>query len=186
MNNCVLDTIAARRSHRAYAATPVSEEQLQALLHAALQAPSAVNRQPWHFTVVRDQALLQAISDETAAQRQKKAAQDRSPRFADPQYHVFYHAPLVIFISANPAWRYSALDSGIAVQNIALAAESMGLGTVILGMPFAAFEGEKAQEFAQALHFLPGEEFMIAIAIGVPTDDKPAHEESFDHVSYAD
>ncbi len=186
MSNAILDTIASRRSHRAYANVPVTDAQLQALLTAALQSPSAVNRQPWHFSIVRSQELLDAINTEVAAQMQKKDESARSPRFADPAYNVFYHAPLVIFLSADPSWRYSALDCGIAVQNIALAAESIGLGSVILGMPRAAFEGARREEFSRALHFNEGEEFMIAIAIGTPTDNKDAHALRGGSISYID
>ena len=75
----------------------------------------------------------------------------RSPRFADKDFHVFYHAPCVIFISGLPDFHYTPIDGGIAVENIALVAESMGLGSVILGMPREAFLGGKAEEFRKAL-----------------------------------
>ena len=58
---------------------------------------------------------------------------------------------------------------------IALAAESLGLGSVILGMPRDIFTSDRADEFKKALQFNEGEEFMIAIAIGTPADDKEAH-----------
>lgn len=186
MSNAVLDTIAARRSHRAYEAAPVSQEHIDLLLKAFLEAPSAVNKQPWHISVVRNQALLNEMNEIVRAEMMKRAEGDRSPRFADPAFHVFYHAPVVFFLSANPAWRYSALDSGIAVQNIALAAESLGLGSVILGMPRDVFAGERAEEFKKALDFKEGEEFMIAIAVGHPADDKPAHPIHEGHISYID
>lgn len=184
MSNAMLDLIASRRSHRAYESTPVTEEQLHILLDAALQSPSAVNRQPWHFSVVQNQELLRKMNREIACQVSLRDPESRNPRFNDPKFDVFYHAPLVIFISADPAWRYSSLDCGIAVENIALAAESIGLGSVILGMPRDAFAGERKAEFEKALDFLPGEEFMIAIAIGVPADDKPAHPIREGHISY--
>ena len=92
-----LQLIASRRSHRAYAPTPLTQQQLDALLKAAVESPSAVNRQPWHFTVVRNQRLLDEINRATREQMMKKLPEQRSPRFADSQYHVFYHAPTVIF-----------------------------------------------------------------------------------------
>ena len=130
MTNAVLDTIAARRSHRAYQDTPVTQAQLDALLVACLQSPSAVNKQPWHISVVRDKQLLSDINDATREGMMRKEAAQRSPRFEDKKFDVFYNAPLVLFLSADPAWRYSMLDCGIAVQNIALAVESMGLGSI--------------------------------------------------------
>ena len=116
MTNAVLDTIAARRSHRAYQDTPVTQAQLDALLAACLQSPSAVNKQPWHISVVRDKQLLSDINDATREGMMRKEAAQRSPRFEDKKFDVFYNAPLVLFLSADPAWRYSMLDCGIAVR----------------------------------------------------------------------
>ena len=62
MSNETLRLISARRSHRAYENTPITEEQLNAILKAAVESPSAVNRQPWHFTVVRNQDLLDEMN----------------------------------------------------------------------------------------------------------------------------
>ena len=62
MTNAVLQAIADRRSNRGYAPRQLTEEELQAILTAALQSPSARNSQPWHFSVVQDAALLKEFS----------------------------------------------------------------------------------------------------------------------------
>ena len=186
MTNETLSLISARRSHRAYETTPLTQEQLDALLRAAVESPSAVNRQPWHFTVVRNQALLDDINKAVWEQMMKRDASRRSPRFADKDFHVFYHAPTVIFISGMPDNPYTPIDGGIAVENIALAAESLGLGSVILGMPRDAFAGDRAEEFKKALHFPEGWDFVIAIAVGVPADTKEAHPVKEDRISFVD
>ncbi len=175
MTNETLKLIASRRSHRAYESTPLTEEQLSALLDAAVASPSAVNRQPWHFVVVRDAALIDAMDAEVHNTVMKREESARSPRFLDPAFHVFYHAPCVIFILGKKNSIWTQLDCGIAVENIALAAESIGLGSVILGMPRDAFAGDRKQEFLSALNAAEDEEFAIAIAVGTPTDTKPAH-----------
>ena len=186
MSNETLRLISARRSHRAYEGTPITEEQLNAILQAAVESPSAVNRQPWHFTVVRNQELLDEMNTAVREQAMKRDPSKRSPRFADSDFHVFYHAPTVIFISGMPDNPYTPIDGGIAVENIALAAESLGLGSVILGMPKDAFAGDKADDFRLALHFPEGWDFVIAIAIGVPADTKDAHPVKEDRISYVD
>lgn len=182
--NQVLDIIAARRSHRAYKPDQLTEEQLQILLKAGMDSPSAVNRQPWHFTVVQNQELLKEINQAVWEETMKQNPENRSPRFSDPHFDVFYHAPTVIFISADKENYWHHMDSGIACQNICLAAESIGLGTVILGMPRAAFQNEKADQFRKALHFPQTHDFTIAIAVGTPADDKPAHLHAPDRISY--
>ena len=65
-----MDIIKAIYSHRAireFDATPVDQSVLRQLIDAAIQAPSAVNPQPWSFCVVRDKTLLDRISHEAKA-----------------------------------------------------------------------------------------------------------------------
>ncbi len=186
MTNETLTLISNRRSHRAYEKTPITREQLDAVLKAAVESPSAVNRQPWHFTVVRDQKLLDEMNRAVWEQMMKRNPDMRSPRFRDKDFHVFYHAPTVIVLSGMPDNPYTPIDCGIAVENIALAAESLGLGSVILGMPRDAFAGDKAEGFRQALQFPQGWDFVIAIALGVPADTKEAHAVKENKIAYAD
>lgn len=171
MENEIIHLLDSRRSHRAYASTQLTEEQLQSLLKVALASPSASNQQPWHFTAVQNQDLLNRISDAAHKTAAGQAPADRSPRFSDPAFHVFYHAPTVIFISSNPAAN-KALDCGIAVISIALAAESMGLGSVILALPKLAFAGDEKAALEQALGLPDGHSVTIAIALGTPADTK--------------
>ena len=173
--NPVLDTISARRSHRAYEKTPLSEEQMRLILKAAVESPSARNGQPWHFTVVTDQQLLNDINRETRNEIMKKDPAQRNRRFEDSDYHVFYHAPAVIFIFGEKSFGWTAVDCGIAVQNMALAAESLGLGSVILGLPQAAFTTDKADALREKLACPATHDFVIALAIGTPADTKDAH-----------
>ena len=175
MANEVLHTISKRRSHRAYQATQLTEKQLDLIIKAALESPSAVNRQPWHFSIVQDASFIQFIHDASASVALKRDITQRSARYDDPSFQVFYHAPTVIFLSSDGS-PYADIDCGIAVQNIALAAESLGLGSVILGLPRDAFISEHKEEIEKRLGFPDGYSFVIAIAIGTPTDSKDAHE----------
>lgn len=166
MTNPVLEAIGARRSNRAYKNEQLSKEQLDAILKAAVQAPSARNAQPWHFTAVQNKALLEEINQEV------------SKNLNEDVGDIFYAAPTVIFISAETQGqtpRWARLDSGIAVYAIAMAAHSLGLGTVILGMPEPALAGPRAKHFAQLLKFPDNHEFAVAIAIGYALDTKEAH-----------
>ena len=165
MSNPVLEAIADRRSIRGYKPEQITKEQLDILLHAAAQAPSARNLQPWHFTVVQNKTLLKEISDEANKNLNRDGDAD-----------IFYGAPTVIFLSDDPdANRWSRIDCGIAVENIALAAHSIGLGSVIIGLCHAAFAAEKGPRFSQLLNFPGKYTFAISIAVGVPATTKKAH-----------
>ena len=168
----VLQAISNRRSHRSYKEEQLTEEILSAILKAGLEAPSARNRQPWHFSVVQDDDLIQLVHDEAA----KEMGKGGSPRFADPDFQIFYHAPTVIFLFGEKDFPWTQVDCGIAVENMALAAEGLGVGSVILGLPKPAFHGEKADELKKRLECPEGYDFVVALALGYATDMKDAHD----------
>ena len=147
------------------------EDVLSAILRAGLEASSARNHQPWHFSVVQDKALIQEIHDEAALVKGK----DGSPRFADPDFQIFYHAPTVVFIFGEKEFGWTEVDCGIAVENMALAAEGTGIGSVILGLPKPAFKGQKADELRKRLACPDGYDFVIALALGYAPDTKEVH-----------
>ena len=176
----VLQTISSRRSHRAYKKEQLTEDVLSAILKAGLEAPSARNRQPWHFSVVQNEKLIQEVHDEAAKNR---TAATGSPRFKDPEFQIFYHAPTVIFIFADKEFYWSHVDSGIAVENMALAAEGLGVGSVILGLPLPAFQGDKADDLRSRLGCPEGYDFVVALALGYAADRKEAHDLREENIS---
>ncbi len=184
MTNPVLEAISSRRSVRGYAREQITLAQRDALIRAAQESPSAVDRQPWHFSVVQNQALLTEINEAARDHALKDPGSYAAARFGQPGYDVFYGAPTVFFLSLDkdtPAGFY--VDAGIASENIVLAAMGLGLGSVILGMPREAFFSEKSDAFRKALNFPPNYDFVIAVAVGVGTVTKPAHEHKPGRVS---
>src|SRR3954468_7412184 len=94
--------------------------------------PSAVNQQPWLFTVIRDKALLTRISQEAKAHMLRtSAAALASHHFQsileNPEFDIFYHAPALVVISA-PAGPWIVEDCALAAENLMLAAHAAGLG----------------------------------------------------------
>ena len=83
----------------------------------------------------------------------------------------------MVFISTpiEAPTKFSQIDCGIAAQNMALAAHSIGLGSVILGRPMDVFKSAKGSRYEQAFGFPEGYTFAIAVALGEPTLAKEAH-----------
>nr|WP_314466324.1 nitroreductase [uncultured Clostridium sp.] len=163
MNNPVLKAIADRRSIRAYQPQQITKEQLEALLTAAEQSPSANDVQPWHFSVVQNTDILGELSIETNSHYNRED-------------DAFYGASTVIFLSYSETDEdWACYDCGIAAQTIALAAHSIGLGSVIIGLTKPAFNGERGEYFKNLLKFPDSNNFTVAIAIGIPTATKEAH-----------
>lgn len=167
MLNQVLETIKQRSSARAYNAEKLTQAELDSILEAGLQAPTATNRQEIRFSLISgDNPILEELDEEM---RRLRGLEKQSNNF-------YYGAPSLIFLSAEDDFKWSKVDAGIAVQNMVLAAESLGLGTLIIGCVYDALHGEKKEYFSQALQIPEGYSFQIALAVGHKTDNKKPHE----------
>lgn len=148
----LMEIIEKRRSVRAYKTQEISDEKLSKVLEAARLAPSASNRQPWKFVVVRD-----------PAKRGELAKASRSQSFVG-------EAPIVIAgVALEPERVMScgvpayAVDLAIALEHIALAAQDEGLGTCWIG----AF----SQEEVKKILGVPDQYKVVALMpIGYPED----------------
>ena len=133
----VMDVIYARRSVREFTAKPVDEDTLRQLVDAAVQAPSAVNQQPWSFIVVRDKATLAAISREAKEHMLRTSPVAASQHFhailTDPKFDIFYGAPALIVIAASVETNWAVEDCALAAENLMLAARARELGTCWIG-----------------------------------------------------
>jgi len=127
-----------RRSVREFTDEPVDEETLRRLIDAAIQAPSAVNEQPWSFSVVRNKALLARISKAAKAHLlSAPPAAVPSHRIqelvSDPDFDILYDAPALIVISSVRTGQWAVENCSLAAENLMLAACAAGLGTCWIG-----------------------------------------------------
>lgn len=162
----VIEAIQKRSSTRGYTNEPLTDSELNTLIHAGLQAPTAANKQEIHFTVLKgDNKILTELEEE----------KNRLRNISDAPHNFYYEAPVVIILSADSEYKWSALDAGIAVENMALAAEELGLGNLIIGCIYDAMRGEKKAYFSDALKFPENYEYEIAIAFGHKAVTKEPH-----------
>lgn len=166
MNNSVMEVISKRSSARAYSAEALTDKELEIIIEAGLKAPTGMNLQELSFSVVKgDNPVLEELDEEKRALRN----QEKLP-------HLFhYEAPCIIFISADENEKWAHVDAGIAVQNMSLAAESIGLGNLIIGCVYDAMHGDKKKYFDDKLGIPEGKSFIIALAVGHKTDNKTPH-----------
>jgi nitroreductase len=127
-----------RRSTRQFTQAAVSQEDLLALIDAAVQAPSAVNEQPWSFYVVRDRQHLIRLSAEVkdhllrTSSMAAMAEHVRETR-SDPGNDIFHGAPVLLVIASQYDSVWAIEDCALAAANVMLTAHSMGLGTCWIG-----------------------------------------------------
>lgn len=177
--NDTLKTIKERHSVRTFTADDVSDDEINVLLHAANAAPSAHNQQSWRFTILRGdrkQELAQLVTHQSARFPKPAAALLRMGAKS------ILSAPIVIAVAntgdlirhgtdlfkveketAHDFFRTMEIQSSAAaVENILIAATSLGLGTVWLGVLYLIKE--------EVLRFLgePQGEFMAVVPVGRP------------------
>ena len=162
----VFEVIKERSSTRGYTEDKLSEVELNTVLEAGLHAPTGLNKQQIHFT---------AVSGDNEILSQVEAEKNRLRNLDKVEHNFYYEAPTVILLSAESGFKWSHVDAGIAVENMALAATELGLGNLIIGCIYDALNGEKKDYFAKKLSLPEGYEFEIALAVGHKAVTKEPH-----------
>ena len=181
--NETLKTIMARNSCRDFKGAPLTDEQVKTIVDAALAAPSAMNRQPWHIVVVTDKALIEELDADGMGIIAANEDKTTYNRMKDRGGKLLYNAPCLLYIlSDGSAW--APLDCGILCQNVAIAAQSLGLSSCIVGMANMPLTGPRGDEFKKRLKFPDGYVFGIGILVGEPNTGKEPHELDLTKVTY--
>ena len=144
----LLDLILTRRSIRRYENKDIPEEVLQQILETGRQAPSAANRQPIHFVIVTDRDILKNLCDNLIN------------RFVK-------YAPLAIVgcadIKSLLTGRWAIVDATIAMENMVIAAWTLGIGSCWIG----ACNEEKVKELLK----IPDKwKFVALLTLGYPAE----------------
>jgi nitroreductase len=171
-----LDAISSRRSIRKFKEAPVPREMIETILEAGRQAPSAKNRQPWHFIVVqgeRRQEMVQVMRG--GIEHVRQLGMDLGS--AEWSANCMEQAPVTVFVFNPHEERGSSPDewfvgstpdvqsTGAAIQNMLLAAQDLGLGTLWICDVFYAYP--------DLCDWLGRQDQMIAaVSIGYP-DETP-------------
>jgi nitroreductase len=142
MERDLLEIIKQRRSTRAFEDKLPPRESIEKLLEAAVWAPSGSNSQSWLFTAILNRNIIDRINelirqglqtwvpdDEYPAKHNAKKSSQRE------EFHFCYHAPALIIASNVPNYENAMADCTLALENIFLLAESMGLGSCYINSP---------------------------------------------------
>lgn len=181
--NDVLEVIQSRRSIRSYQPRQINEADLNLIIEAGIYAPTAHNEQPWHFTVIQNPDLLSRINEKAKEIMAQSEVEWIQKLGSDPEYQLTYRAPTLIVISGQTeamAWR---VDCAAAIQNMLLAAESLNIGSVWLGLLRFFFQHE--EELA-ALGIPEGYQPYYGVALGCKGEDRqqPAPTRNREVVNY--
>jgi nitroreductase len=185
----LLEFLKTRRSVRAFEPRPLPRDLIRNLVEAARWAPSNENRQAWKFIVLEDRRLIHDLSrlaHDAVLRRMRTASGVIAEQAQAMLYHAtfFAQAPCVILVMhkrpaaiaskmlqdvKNPALvSGEILSAAMAVQNILLAANALGLGACVMTAPLAAPEAMRAIP-----DLPPSFEPTCLLAIGYPAEQPP-------------
>lgn len=176
--NETVELILKRRSVRNFEEKMISEDELKTIIECGLFAPSAKNRQNWHFTVITNTERIDEISNVSIEGMNKLGLE------IDPEFHIFYHAPVVIILSSKIEG-YSEINAGCVVENMALAAKSMEIGSCIIGQTRYLYHQVPKLEGNRLLKIPEGYEHDVSICFGYikeDTEPKPRKENVVDYI----
>ena len=150
-----LEAIMSRRSIRKYKDNKIPNNTINTLLKAAMNAPSAHNRQPWHFIVVDDRETLKKVQEYHQYSKMLEIAS---------------HAIIVLGDNKLQETDFWIHDCSAATENILIAANALGLGAVWLGV----HSNEKLIEGTKKLFNVPENVTPLCIiSLGYPEETKP-------------
>lgn len=179
--NETLKTIKNRYSCRSFTGEAIEQDKLEAIALAGVQAPSAMNQQPWEIMVIRDKSFIDemdAATMEMLSGQEDKTAYETMMRRGGK---IFYNASCIYVIVKRKG---TDLDCGIVTENIALAASSLGLGNVICGLMRLAFDTPQGESF-KAKIIPEGYEFGMSVLVGYATDNEGTpHEPDVSKIKY--
>ena len=143
----IIEAIQSRRAVREYLPTPVDRETIQALLQAAVAAPTAMHEEPWTFGIIQNAAMLKDLSDDIFDQL--KAVPPKAPASPIPSTWInknvdaFHGARTLIVIYSRLPGRFVTADCWLAAENLMLMARALDLGSCVIGMAVDALNDTK-------------------------------------------
>lgn len=155
--NSVIETILTRRSIRAFSEKNIEEEKLNQILQAAIYAPSGRNRQTWIFTALLDKEKMRRLAKAIARELGR-----------DEETYDFYNPTALIIPSNDRENPLGADDNACALENIFLAAHSLGIGSVWINQLKGICDAPQIREILRELQ-IPEEHIVYGMAaLGYP------------------
>ena len=178
----VADMLTEVKTTQYFTDDEVLSEDIEKILMAGVNAPSAMNTQPWHFTAVTDKEVTEKIAgamgsmkppaDFKPADGEGDFKPENAPPMPEGDKGGFLQsatkagigdAPLTIVISCEAG---AELSAGLAVQNMAVEAQILGYGTKIMTAPTMGLNGENKEEYKELLGIPENQNFAAVLIVG--------------------
>ncbi|MDR3553064.1 MAG: nitroreductase family protein [Clostridia bacterium] len=164
--NETIQNILSRRSTRAYKPEQITAEDLHLVLEAGQYAPSAANQQSWHIVAVQNKDMLKKLSETFRTVYLKSGIQRFEEAAKADDFNPFYNAPTYIMVFADDKAIAPTHDGSLAIGNMLLAAEALGLGGCWLHAVNFVFKTPVGEALKGELGIPEGYSPVGAVAIG--------------------
>lgn len=175
MKHEVLSCIETRRSIRSYEELQITNDMRDAILKAAVYAPSGSNNQSWLFTAIQNKSILEQLNEQVRVGfSQLEVAPNDYPakirakqRAEHDQFNFYYHAPTLIVASNVPNYANAMADCAAALQNMFLTAHALHLGACWINQLTWLSQMKNVREFLYDQCHIPKEHDICgACAVG--------------------
>ncbi|SHN51290.1 nitroreductase family protein [Desulfitobacterium chlororespirans] len=161
--NPVIETILKRKGTKSYKPEQIKDEDLELILSAGIAGPTARNSQNRHFAVVQNKEILQQINDGSL-----------TLQTAPSHNYPLFQAPTAIIVSTPADYPFADQDSAIALENMAIAATALGLGSRYLVSPTRFIEHTTGAPIKEQIGIPQGYRTIAVLIVGY--DANPAQE----------
>lgn len=172
--NETIKTILNRRSFRTYRPEQFPDQELQAILEAGKFAPSGMNTQARHFSVIQNKKLLTGINGMVKEALLKLGNAQMAGRASAENFNICYGAPTLIIVSGDPKVATPQFDCALALGNMFLAAASLGIGSCWIHAISQIFNQETYQPILKEVGIPEGYQIYCSGAFGYQAGETPA------------
>ncbi|SHG19690.1 Nitroreductase [Dysgonomonas macrotermitis] len=182
--NVVVENILSRRSIRVYKPEQVAQAQLDTIIQCGINAPSALNKQSWEVRVIQNPELLAQINAKFVENAKGKSLPGSASKAQQEGFSVFHGAPTLIIVAKDKNNGASEVDCGLFAQNILLSAESMNIGTCVIGSVASVFNKPDAKDLLKAINLPDTHEVIFGISVGYKNESPEAKNRDANKVQY--
>jgi nitroreductase len=170
--NETIKNILSRRSIRSYKNEQIKDEELNLILEAGKYAPSAMNQQPWHFTVIQNKDTLAKINDVCKDAFNKSGDKNLEDRAKAAS--LFYNAPVLIIVTGDEKAIAPQTDGALALENMFIAAHSLGIGSCWIRAMNYLFSVKESDVLKEEIEIPEGYSVIGSGVFGYPAGELPA------------
>ena len=170
----IINGLIERRSVRKYMDKPVPKDVLELIVKAGSYAPSSMNTQPWHFTVIQNAEVIGRITETLkSASKHESVPSFLAPMVDTPKYTVNYGAPVFILISGDTSRSLSVNDCTLAANNMMLASYALGLGSCWINQPSVVTNVPEFRALLTELGVPRAYDIYACLCLGYPAESHP-------------